>query len=162
METRREQLRIDPQKCTACHRCTLACAMKHHGMVNPRLSRIKILQFEQQNLNVPVVCMACEDAPCINVCPMNARTRASNGSVVTNTGVCIGCRACIYVCPTGIAWANPYTGQTMTCDMCEGEDSGPWCVVACKDQGALQLCETDSVAIETARDQAGRLRKIYS
>jgi len=162
MKARREQLRIDPKKCTACHRCTIACSMKHHGMINPRLSRIKILQFQHQNLNVPVVCMACEDAPCIKVCPMNARTRASNGSVVTDPSVCIGCRACLYVCPAGIPVANPYTGQAMTCDMCDGEASGPWCVAACKDQGALQLCEIDSLSIEIARDQAGRFRKIYS
>ncbi|MBU1585747.1 MAG: hypothetical protein KKE44_23745, partial [Proteobacteria bacterium] len=75
METRREQLRIDPKKCTACHRCTIACSMKHHGTVNPHLSRIKILQFKNQELNVPVICMACENAPCIKVCPMNASRR---------------------------------------------------------------------------------------
>ncbi len=162
METRREQLRIDPQKCTACHRCTIACSMKHHNTVNPQLSRIKILQFKGQGLNIPVVCMACEDAPCIKVCPMNARTRLSNGTITTNTEVCIGCRACVYICPVGGPTANPYTGQTMTCDMCEDDTAGPWCVTACQNEGALTLCENDSLTIKTARKQAGRFRRIYS
>lgn len=162
MKARREQLRIDPKKCTACHRCTIACSMKHHGRVNPNLSRIRILQFQNQTLNIPMICMACENAPCIKVCPVNARSKASNGSVVTDTEVCIGCKACVYICPESCPAENPYTGQTMTCDMCEGDAAGPWCVIACKDVGALKMCEKDSLTMETVRKQAGRLRKIYS
>lgn len=162
MEIRREQLRIDPKKCTACHRCTIACSMKHHGMVNPHLSRIKILQFQNPELNVPVICMACENAPCIKVCPMNARTKSSNGTIVTDTDVCIGCRACVYICPVSGPAINPYTGQTMTCDMCEGDEAGPWCVTACQSEGALTVCKTDSLTIETVREQAGRFRRTCS
>jgi Fe-S-cluster-containing hydrogenase component 2 len=69
MEIRREQLKIDPEKCTACHRCTLACAMKHHGRIDPRLSRIKILEFREQGLNMPVVCMAVKMPPVLTSVP---------------------------------------------------------------------------------------------
>lgn len=162
METRREQLRIDPGKCTACQRCTIACAMKHHGRVDPRLSRIKILQFQNQGLNVPVVCMACENAPCINVCPMNARKRTANGSVITDTDVCIGCRACVYICPVSSPTANPHTGRTMTCDMCEDDDAGPWCVTACRFEGALTVCENDTLVMEAARQQAVWFKRMCS
>jgi Fe-S-cluster-containing hydrogenase component 2 len=154
METRREQLKIDPEKCTACHRCTLACAMKHHGSIDPRLSRIKILEFREQGLNMPVVCMACADAPCMNVCPMNARKRTANGSVVTDDAVCIGCRACVYICPVASPAENPHTGRTMTCDMCEDDESGPWCVKSCGSQGALTVWQNDTLVMETARRQA--------
>lgn len=162
METKPEQLRIDPEKCTACHRCTIACSMKHHGVINPRLSRIKILQFPDLALNFPVICMACENAPCIDVCPMNARTRISNGAVVTNPDVCIGCKACMYICPVCGPAKNPYTGKTMTCDMCEGDESGPWCVTACREEGALKVYKDDAMTTETIRRQAGRFKKIYS
>jgi len=130
-------------------------------MINPHLSRIQILQFSNHGPNVPVICMACENAPCINVCPMNARIKMSNGSIVTDTEVCIGCKACLYICPVSGPVANPYTGQTMTCDMCEGDETGPWCVTACQ-EGALQLCKNDSMTIETARKQAGRLKRVYA
>ncbi|MBU1582057.1 MAG: 4Fe-4S binding protein, partial [Proteobacteria bacterium] len=93
---------------------------------------------------------------------MNARTKASNGSVVTNTEVCIGCRACMYICPVSGPAENPYTGQTMTCDMCKDDEAGPWCVTACQYEGALTMHENDSLTTETARQQAGRFRKIYS
>ena len=161
METRREQLRVDPKKCTGCHRCTMACSMKHHGNINPQLARIRILRFEDQELNVPVICMACDGAPCIKVCPMNARVRQTNGTVVTDTEVCIGCRACVYICPVGSPAANPYTGQTMTCDMCKDDASGPWCVTACKREGALKVCKSDALTKEVVRERAGRLRSIY-
>ena len=138
MKIKREQLQIDPSRCTACNECAIACATKHHGVADPKLSRIKILEFENGQLNVPVICMACEDPPCISVCPMNARIKTANGSVVTNTGVCIGCKACLYICPVASPVENPETGQTMTCDLCQGEPEGPRCVAACKD-GALTM-----------------------
>lgn len=162
MEVKREQLKIDPQKCTACHRCTIACSMKHHGVVNPKLSRIQILQFQNPEFNAPVICMACENSPCIKVCPMNARKRTTNGSIQTNTDVCIGCRACTYICPVSSPAVNPYTGQTMTCDMCKDDASGPWCVTACKQEGALTLQDNDSLTTEIARKQAARFRKLYA
>ncbi len=158
METRPEQLLIDPQRCTGCARCMISCAMKHHNRVNPKLSRIRILHFEEQHLNVPIVCMACKKAPCIMVCPMNARKRQANGSVTTDTEVCIGCRACVYICPVGSPAINPYSGQTMTCDMCKDEEQGPWCVIACKDEGALTICKNDAATREITRKQAAKRR----
>ncbi|MFH0725117.1 MAG: 4Fe-4S dicluster domain-containing protein [Pseudomonadota bacterium] len=161
MATRREQLLIDPKKCTGCARCMMACAMQHYGRIDPHLSRVKVLRFKDPELNVPVICMACDKAPCIKVCPMNARVRQANGTVVTDTDVCIGCKACVYICPVGSPAANPYTGQTMTCDMCTEDTSGPWCVTACKREGALKVCDADMLTREVVRARAGKSRAIY-
>jgi len=159
METRREQLVVDPRKCTGCQECLMACTMKHQGKVDQNLALLKILRLENLPLNIPVVCMACDNAPCIKVCPMNARVRLENGTVATNTDVCIGCRACIYICPSGSPVVNPYTGQTMTCDMCEG-DSTPWCVSACR-EGALTLSPVDAITRDVVRERAGRSKAVY-
>jgi Fe-S-cluster-containing dehydrogenase component len=110
---------------------------------------------------VPIICMACEQAPCIKVCPMNARIRQKNGTVTTNTEVCIGCRACVYICPVGSPAVDPSTGQTMTCDMCADESGEPWCVTACRPEGALTLCTSGSAAKVTARNRANVVRAIY-
>lgn len=161
METRREHLWIDPKKCTACHRCTIACSMKHYGMINPNFARIKILQFKQWQFNLPVICMACENPPCIKVCPVNARVRMPNGTVITDTETCIGCRTCIYICPEGSPVTNPCTGQTMTCDMCKDDEAGPWCVTACSQEGALKVYKNDAATMETTRRQAGQRKVGY-
>lgn len=161
MEPRREHLRVDPKKCTGCGRCLIACSMKHHGRIDPRLARIKILRFPSPALNVPIICMACDQAPCIKVCPMNARTREPNGTVVTDTLTCIGCRACVYICPVGSPTVNPFSGQTMTCDMCRDDAAGAWCVAACRCEGALTITPGDSPARAVARERAGVARSIY-
>ena len=134
--------------------------MKHHNIIDPALSRIRILRLENPALNVPVVCMACDKAPCIKVCPMNARIRQANGTVATDTRACIGCRACVYICPVGSPAVNPHTGQTMTCDMCRDDAAGPWCVAACKEEGALTLAAGDSLTIAAARRRAAVQRAI--
>lgn len=152
------QLNIDPSKCTGCRLCTLACAMKNHGWLNPRLTRIKIITLKNPSLNVPVVCLACDDAPCLKVCPVNARLREPNGSVVTDENRCIGCRACVYICPVGSPTINPFTGQTMTCDLCHGDPAGPWCVTACRHEGALNVVTTETLPTSMARGQATRFR----
>jgi len=161
MEKKREQLVVDVEKCTGCGRCMVACSMKHHDMINPSLSRIRVISFKEQGFHVPLICMACNKAPCIKVCPMNARVRLANGSVVTDTEVCIGCRACVYICPVSCPLPNPYTGQTITCDMCTDDPSGPWCVTACKEEGALSLAKGDLLAVDTQRDRAAKIREIY-
>jgi Fe-S-cluster-containing hydrogenase component 2 len=131
--------------------------MKHHGRIDPQLARIRILRLQSPALNVPVVCMACDRAPCIKVCPMNARLRLANGTVVTDTEACIGCRACVYICPVGSPAVNPYTNQTMTCDMCQDDAAGPWCVTACKCEGALTLAKSTALTQATLRARAGRM-----
>ncbi len=138
----------------------IACAMKHHGRIDPSLSRVTIQRFGDHGLNVPVICLACDEAPCIKVCPMNARIRQENGTVVTDTDVCIGCRACTYMCPVASPRINPYTNQTLTCDMCAGEEE-PWCVAACRKERALTLCREGSAASRTARESARKIRSIY-
>ncbi len=162
MKIKREQLKIDPKKCNACHQCADACSIKHHGVADLNFSRIKILQFENQELNVPVICMACEDPICISVCPMNARQKQPNGTIVTNSEKCIGCKACIYICPVGAPSQDPHTGQTMTCDMCEDDPLGPRCVSACSDIGAITICEMNMQINQVARQQAGRMRRVFS
>ncbi len=161
MKIKREQLKIDPKKCDACHKCTEACAMKHHSVADPEFSRIKILRFENQDLNVPVICMACENPICTSVCPMNARQKKENGTIVTSPETCIGCKACLYICPVGSPSQNPLTSQTMTCDMCEGDPGGPQCVHACRDKGAITISEIDTQICQRARLHAGRMRRVF-
>lgn len=150
----RDRLVIDIERCTGCRLCQIACSMQHFGRPDPRLARIKVLQFQDPDLNIPIICMSCEDAPCIKACPVNARIREDNHCVVTVEERCIGCGACIFICPAGSPVRNPATKKTMTCDMCLEDASEPWCVTSCRDEGALRLCKSNGPTYSKSHSHA--------
>jgi Fe-S-cluster-containing hydrogenase component 2 len=45
----------------------------------------------------------------------------------------------------------------MTCNLCAHEESGPWCVAACRDEGALKLVDYQEFARTHALKQALKL-----
>jgi Fe-S-cluster-containing dehydrogenase component len=145
---------IDPEKCSGCRLCEIACAMVHTGRCSPEHSRIRIMSFDGGSPHVPLLCQACEQAPCIKCCPMNARGRTAEGAVVTDPDRCIGCRACLYICPFATPVVDPDTGKTMTCDLCADDGGGPWCVNACRDCGALKVSEAREVVARKCRGSA--------
>ena len=52
------------------------------------------------NFTVPVQCRHCEDAPCAKACSINAIKNEDN-SIIIDEKLCIGCKACVVVCPFG-------------------------------------------------------------
>jgi len=152
---------IDPGKCTGCHSCEMACSIKHFGKCSPLLSRIVIQEFRDVNTFIPITCVGCENAPCIKVCPMGVRIRLESGAVITNEDACIGCRTCIYACPFGAPVVNPENGKAMSCDLCDGDELGPWCVKACTMQGALQFVDIEKCSKERGRGFAYTLKEEY-
>ncbi len=52
-----------------------------------------------------IVCRACPNPPCANVCPTGALTPRKGGGVILNPAKCIGCGMCREACPFGaIQW----------------------------------------------------------
>jgi Fe-S-cluster-containing dehydrogenase component len=135
--------------------------MKHFGVDDPEHARIRIEEFPDGNLYVPVVCQACGDSLCIKVCPMNARVKLESGAVVTDEERCIGCRTCVYVCPIGAPVENPVSGKLMTCDRCQTAEDGPLCAVACADKRALIFIESKSLRKTTVRKCAARMKTAF-
>ncbi len=135
---------VSREKCNGCRRCELVCSLQHFGLFAPAFSRIRVLKVN--NSYLPSLCGACEDAPCIKVCPVNARFRLDNHAVDTDDDRCLGCLACRYVCPFMAPVISPVTKKTITCDLCFDDPSGPWCVQACRQRGALQFVPVKTAA----------------
>jgi len=47
----------------------------------------------------PLMCLHCENPPCVDVCPTGASFKRADGIVLVNKHTCIGCRYCMMACP---------------------------------------------------------------
>ena len=150
-------LYIDYEKCTGCRLCELVCAVKHYGISNPARARIKVMKWEQEGVYVPMSCQQCQDAPCLNICPVKAISRDEElARVMVDYDKCIGCRLCVAVCPFGAMSFNVIDKQVLKCDLCDGD---PQCVRFC-DRKAVDFVSPDEVSIDKKRTAAERLSKV--
>ena len=97
-----KSLKLDPNKCTGCLQCEMACAYQHHKTFNTGKSRIKIFSFEREGRKVPYTCTQCDEAWCLHACPVEAIVRdARTGAKVVLEDRCVGCKVCTIACPFG-------------------------------------------------------------
>jgi carbon-monoxide dehydrogenase iron sulfur subunit len=142
-----------PEKCSGCRMCSLACALTKTGTTNPKLGAITVVRDEFKRYEAPFVCMQCDDAECMAVCPKNALERNEEGVVVWNEDKCVGCRSCVAACPFG--GISSLRGKIVKCDLCDGD---PTCVKYCS-TGALVYEEETRESIRRRKDLFESLRK---
>jgi Fe-S-cluster-containing hydrogenase component 2 len=144
-------LTADPQKCTGCRVCEIACSLKHAQVSNPARSRIRVVGWKSTRHFFPVACQHCEEAPCQQACPQDAISRDTElGQVTIDYARCVGCRTCFYACPFGAARFDADRGRPFKCDLCGGR---PLCVEMCPD-GALAYADPTDVPLARKREMA--------
>jgi Fe-S-cluster-containing hydrogenase component 2 len=132
---------ISPEKCTGCRTCELVCSFYKIDEFNPKDAAISILSYDEAGLQVPMVCLQCDDPHCMTVCTVNAITKdAKTGTVHVNLEKCIGCKMCVSACPFGNMTYSSRLKKVIKCDLCDGH---PQCVRLCP-SGALEYKELDS------------------
>lgn len=100
---------IDLARCDGCGKCTKACQKNHYTGEQEWIPVFEI-EGEAHNYYLPRPCMHCENAPCVNVCPVGATYRDPHGSILIDHNRCVGCRLCIAACPYGarsFSWDAP-------------------------------------------------------
>ncbi len=88
----------DPKQCIGCNTCMAACSEVHKAeglQSHPRLTVMR-----DAGATAPILCRHCEDAPCAQVCPVQAITHAED-AIELNESLCIGCKLCAIACPFG-------------------------------------------------------------
>ena len=132
-----KSLLIDPDLCTSCLQCEMACSFEHEGSFNPAKSRIKVFEFEHGRRAIPYTCTQCAEAWCMHACPVEAITKtAATGAMEVADDVCVGCKVCTIACPFGTINYNSDTGKVIKCDLCGGD---PECAKACPTQAIVYV-----------------------
>ena len=97
------------------------------------------------------VCKHCVQAGCLEVCPTGAIIRTEFDTVVIQSDVCNGCRACLGGCPFGVIDINPVSGTAQKCTLCYDRMS------VGLEPACSKACPTDSIQfgpIEELRQRA--------
>ena len=133
----------DPDLCVACRDCEYACAFRQSGDFARSASLIRVNYYADEHACIPLTCMHCAEAWCLEVCPAGAISRdESTGAVEIDREHCAGCKMCLLACPMGNIHFDGELGVSRKCDLCGGD---PSCVRFCT-SGALQFVEADEAA----------------
>lgn len=99
---------IDQAKCVGCDLCLAACHA--YNDTPPDISWSRVEEVEPtaagQRVYRPIPCQHCQDAPCVDVCPVSATYHRYDGLVMMDYDKCIGCRYCQLACPYGVRHFN--------------------------------------------------------
>lgn len=80
-------------------------------------------------VDIPNVCGPCEEAPCVEVCPVYAMRRDPVSKMVYMDGdKCILCKSCVGACVNGVIRLDIQRMRIIKCDHCDGD---PECAKAC-------------------------------
>lgn len=124
----RNRLVVRPSRCTGCRTCEVACAFSHLQEMKPGVTRVVVCRQSETRF-IPMLCLQCDNAACVKVCPVKALSMdPETGVVLTDYGRCIRCRACVAACPFGNMRFEAPADRVIKCDLCKGS---PMCAAFC-------------------------------
>ena len=148
-----QSLKIEPEKCTSCMQCELACSYQAEGVFNTSKSRIKIFSFHEEGRFVPYTCTQCSEAWCMQACPVEAIVlNPETGAKEVLADACVGCKVCTIACPFGTVNYDSDSKVVYKCDLCGGD---PECAKACPTQ-AITYVPAEQTGLERMRAYAAQ------
>jgi len=91
---------INLNKCIGCEYCVRACSATNDVASDKPWNIVKEEQSSSGHLfYFSRPCLHCQDAPCVEVCPVQATYVRDDGIVIMDYDRCIGCRYCEVACP---------------------------------------------------------------
>jgi Fe-S-cluster-containing dehydrogenase component/formate-dependent nitrite reductase membrane component NrfD len=135
---------IDNRKCIGCHACTVACKAEHDVPIGVNRTWVKYIEKGEfpnsRRLFSVMRCNHCIDAPCVEICPVEALHIRDDGIVDFDNRRCIGCKACTQACPYDALYIDPNTHTAAKCNYCAHRvDIGlePACVNVCPEHAII-------------------------
>lgn len=109
--------------CIDCELCVAACRetnqVPDYGWRTTILERSLPQMANRQTEFIPVLCMQCNNPPCVRACPTKATYKdQQHGIVMMENRKCIGCKTCVIACPYDARFFNEETHAMDKCDFC--------------------------------------------
>lgn len=170
---------IDVDKCTGCYNCFLACRDEFYNNDYPpysagqplnghfwmQIKQVERGQYPKPKLDyIPVPCMHCQEAPCIEVAKDGAVYRRDDGIVIIDPEKAKGQKQIVNSCPYRVIFWNEEKQLPQKCTLCahmldQGEKE-PKCVEACPTE-ALVFGDLDDPESEVSKLVAGSEAEVF-
>lgn len=159
---------IDNRKCIGCHACTTACKSEHDVAIGVNRTWVKQVEKGEfpntRRLFSVMRCNHCTDAPCVEICPVEALFFRDDGIVDFDNSRCIACKSCMQACPYDALYIDPKTSTAAKCNYCAHRvDVGlePACVNVCPEHAIISgdMEDPNSEIFELLNKQAVSVRK---
>jgi tetrathionate reductase subunit B len=132
---------IDSSRCIDCRACMVACKVANdvpeglwRNWIKQDLPDLTAPRPARAHFQ-PGGCMHCDNPTCVAACPTGATFKSgTDGTVVIDQDLCIGCGNCIPACPYAARYRHPEKRKAEKCDFCtERRARGrvPACVDTC-------------------------------
>ena len=126
------------------HAFTVACKAEHDKPIGVNRTWVKYVEKgifpATRRIFTVHRCNHCEDAPCVEICPVTSLFMRPDGIVDFDPRRCIGCKACMQACPYDALHIDPRSRTASKCNYCAHRvDQGlePACVVVCPVQAII-------------------------
>ncbi|MBI2214099.1 MAG: 4Fe-4S dicluster domain-containing protein [Acidobacteria bacterium] len=137
---------FDPDRCTACEACRVACGIENNEGRDTGWRTISTFNPQRHpalpTRHLSLACNHCDTPACALGCPAAAYDRdETTGAVLLDPEKCIGCRYCSWVCPYDAPKFDDAHGVMTKCTFCAprlAAGGQPACTAACP-SGALAL-----------------------
>lgn len=107
------------EQCIGCHSCSLACARLVHKKLSWNTAGIRISSAGGLTTGFEArICVACDPAPCAEVCPTQALKQRKGGGVIVKHDKCIKCGKCAEVCPVDAIYYETESDLPYLCIHC--------------------------------------------
>jgi Fe-S-cluster-containing dehydrogenase component len=133
------QFTFDPNRCTGCQACVVACWMENHAVQSRPWRTVHTFNAcghpDLPVFHLSFACHHCETPACLENCPADAYTKdPQTGAVTIHAERCMGCRYCTWACPHDAPKVNEAQGTIEKCTLCPertAQGLEPACVARC-------------------------------
>ncbi len=144
-------LKTNDEKCVGCMSCVSACSLLYEKEDNPAKSRIQVNGQGRGAFHLIACDQECRK--CVQECPTQALVVSKTGVVVLDKSLCVGCLACVAVCPIDAMIIFPGDKQPFKCIACGA------CVKKCPKEAIAIAEKEESPASRVWAEAIAAVRK---